>query len=417
VILIRRAIDETLKEKNKRENWLQDKHVMFCWTYTVAESVVFQTLMMALIVLNTISLSSEGYHTTDEDQEILNLINLVCTVMFSIEIVVLIIAYGPKGYAEDPLNLFDAAVVFVSIAETIVSRGSSGGLATAFRALRVIRVVRISRFMRSLRILIGTVQTALPAVGWMILLMVFCIFVFGLMGTQLFRDVFKNPSFEVQTLHPYETIFHGSLNIFQVITLVSFSLFLFFLSHNPFTHTHTHNQDNWPSVMADAWKLTNSYATVLFFVVVVVVGNFLFYYQFIAIVISAFESQVKEKLEYEEVLSQTKSLATYAVQYPKHARRITRRISCCRRFFQIIYCTRCRRDQHQTELKILKTERIIDESAWHGKRHRESSVLEVQTLDKSDDEVDEETKMTGVGSNGKKKCSVCFFLFLDFSFS
>ena len=238
-----------------------------------------------------------------------------------------------------------------------MSRGNTGGVATAFRALRVIRVVRISRFMRSLRILIGTIQSALPAVGWMVLLMIFAIFVFGLMGTQLFREKFENPEFELQTLHPYETIFHGALNVFQIVTL-----------------------DNWPSVMADAWKITGYNVTILYFVAVVIVGNFLFYYQFIAIVISAFESQVKEKLEYEEVLSQTKSLATYAVQYPKHARRATRRISCCRRFFELIYCTKCRTDRRQMELKILKTERIIDESIWHGKRHRGSSRLEVHTV-------------------------------------
>ena len=84
MILIRRAVDETIKEKNKRERWLQDKHVIFCWTYTVAESVVFQTLMMILIVVNTISLSSEGYHTTEEEQDMLNSINLGCTwVIFS----------------------------------------------------------------------------------------------------------------------------------------------------------------------------------------------------------------------------------------------------------------------------------------------------------------------------------------------
>ena len=41
----------------------------------------------------------------------------------------------------------------------------------------------------------------------MVLLMIFAIFVFGLMGTQLFREKFENPEFELQTLHPYETIF------------------------------------------------------------------------------------------------------------------------------------------------------------------------------------------------------------------
>ena len=49
--------------------------------------------MMILIVVNTISLSSEGYHTNEEDQDVLNSINLGCTVVFGIEIIVLIVAY------------------------------------------------------------------------------------------------------------------------------------------------------------------------------------------------------------------------------------------------------------------------------------------------------------------------------------
>jgi hypothetical protein len=49
--------------------------------------------MMILIVVNTISLSSEGYHTNKDDQDVLNSINLGCTVVFGIEIIVLIVAY------------------------------------------------------------------------------------------------------------------------------------------------------------------------------------------------------------------------------------------------------------------------------------------------------------------------------------
>ena len=62
--------------------------------------------MMILIVVNTISLSSEGYHTNEEDQDVLNSINLGCTVVFGIEIIVLIVAY----VVFDPLYYYGGAL-------------------------------------------------------------------------------------------------------------------------------------------------------------------------------------------------------------------------------------------------------------------------------------------------------------------
>ena len=85
---------------------LQTKIARTSHRYTVAESVVFQTLMMILIVVNTISLSSEGYHTNEEDQDVLNSINLGCTVVFGIEIIVLIVAY----VVFDPLYYYGGAL-------------------------------------------------------------------------------------------------------------------------------------------------------------------------------------------------------------------------------------------------------------------------------------------------------------------
>ena len=48
MILIRRAVDETIKEKNKRERWLQDKNVIFCWTYVLEIFLTIYSLQKSL---------------------------------------------------------------------------------------------------------------------------------------------------------------------------------------------------------------------------------------------------------------------------------------------------------------------------------------------------------------------------------
>ena len=48
MILIRRAVDETIKEKNKRERWLHDKNVIFCWTYVLEIFLTIYSLQKSL---------------------------------------------------------------------------------------------------------------------------------------------------------------------------------------------------------------------------------------------------------------------------------------------------------------------------------------------------------------------------------
>ena len=55
MILIRRAVDETIKEKNKRERWLQDKNVIFCWTYVQSFERSFDTYSSTICITGTLS--------------------------------------------------------------------------------------------------------------------------------------------------------------------------------------------------------------------------------------------------------------------------------------------------------------------------------------------------------------------------
>ena len=158
-------------------------------------------------------------------------------------------------------------------------------------------------------------RSSLGQVGWMVVLLGFVVFIFGL-RFQLFHEPFaeamregadlRTPRVEVDILLVLERV--------QVLTL-----------------------DNWPSLMMDAVDVTGNRFSILFFIAVVVVGNYLIFFMFIAIVISAFESQAKDKFDFEDMVARASMMALYR-PYPQYACETTRRIPCCRSFFRFMNC-------------------------------------------------------------------------------
>jgi hypothetical protein len=98
----------------------------------------------------------------DTDSEPYITINLTFTYIFTIDLVVKIIAYGPNFF-KDMMNLFDTAVVAVSMLEIFMGGGSSNLSALrSIRILRAFRVLRITRLIRSLsymKIVMGVITS------------------------------------------------------------------------------------------------------------------------------------------------------------------------------------------------------------------------------------------------------------------
>jgi hypothetical protein len=71
---------------------------------------------MVLIVVNTIILSLDRYPLMPkEDEEVLSYFNIVFTVMFTFEAVIKIVGLGMKEFCADKFNIFDAAIVAISL--------------------------------------------------------------------------------------------------------------------------------------------------------------------------------------------------------------------------------------------------------------------------------------------------------------
>lgn len=105
----------------------------------------------------------------DIDQQKLNdleLMNEIFTWIFIVELVLKLLARGPKKYVAEPMNLLDGGVVTISIIEMIIASqgGEEGGgglqafrTVRVFRTFRVLRVTRILRSLKSMAMIIGVI--------------------------------------------------------------------------------------------------------------------------------------------------------------------------------------------------------------------------------------------------------------------
>ena len=80
-------------------------------------------------------------------------INYACLAVFTLEMIIKLIAHGYKGYVKEAQNIFDGVIVVVSYVEILMNEVNSGAevdfrifrIQRMFRMLRVVRVLKMSR--------------------------------------------------------------------------------------------------------------------------------------------------------------------------------------------------------------------------------------------------------------------------------
>jgi hypothetical protein len=162
----------------------------------VVMTSVFNNLMLAGIMLNTVSLSLDRYPISIEESDRLELINSTCTWFFLGEMITKLVGLGLVTYASDTMNQFDALVVIVSMVELGLAAGdeegeSSNRTLTLFRGFRLLRVFRLFRRWHSFhRMLLKIADTFKDILTFTVLLLII-VLVFSLLGVELFNNYMK----------------------------------------------------------------------------------------------------------------------------------------------------------------------------------------------------------------------------------
>ncbi|RLN86576.1 hypothetical protein BBJ28_00004388 [Nothophytophthora sp. Chile5] len=270
---------------------------------------VFSSLVTSLILLNTVLLSLDQYPVDEQLAATVDVLNFVLTLAFLLEAALKIVGLGWRHWAEDRYNIFDAVVVALGIVEAVVSPPQflSGAAYhvksqsfSGLRSLRIFRLFKLARYIRSwtsLHKLLGLIASAVSEIGNFSVLLFLFMYVYALLGMQMFGNRFRfdaagfplssaaaSTDGDVQVPRAnFDSMLWSGVTVFQILT-----------------------GENWNNVLFDGWRATGI-GGVVYFVSLVVFGNFILLNLFLAILLSHFEdtdnaSQDANGLEEREAL-------------------------------------------------------------------------------------------------------------------
>lgn len=183
----------------------------------------FNSLMTLCVLINTIGMALESYDIEQSMQDNLDLMNEIFTWIFIVELGMKLLARGPKKYVAERMNLLDGGVVLLSIVEMIIqSQGGGSGAGNlqafrtvrVFRTFRVLRVTRILRSLQSMALVIGVIQRAFMDFIWISLLMFVFIFIYTLLGRQIFQGAHDYGQNDEIPRENYETFQIAFITVF-----------------------------------------------------------------------------------------------------------------------------------------------------------------------------------------------------------
>ena len=149
----------------------------------------FESGVSIAILLNLVSMLDRSYLDSSVKVNVVNSIDSVFLLLYYIEMVMRLIAIGPKSFAKDPMNIFDLFVNLMSAID-FFSDGKSG--AQGFQILRAIRVLRFFKILnrfRRMRLLLMSIILSVPfflaAMFITILFLVLC----AVLSSQYFHSI------------------------------------------------------------------------------------------------------------------------------------------------------------------------------------------------------------------------------------
>ncbi|KPP63620.1 hypothetical protein Z043_118101, partial [Scleropages formosus] len=149
------------------------------WHFVVSPS--FEYTVLAMIALNTVVLMMKYYSAPATYDTVLKHLNTAFTVLFSLECVLKILAFGFINYFRDTWNIFDFITVLGSITEIVVDR-------LLFRAARLIKLLRQGY---TIRILLWTFVQSFKALPYVCLLIAMLFFIYAIIGMQVSKFSFQ----------------------------------------------------------------------------------------------------------------------------------------------------------------------------------------------------------------------------------
>ncbi|KAM3872323.1 dihydropyridine-sensitive L-type skeletal muscle calcium channel subunit alpha-1-like [Diretmus argenteus] len=213
----------------------------------IVTSCYFEYLMFFLIMLNTLCLGMQHCNQSSHVTKLSDTLNMIFTVLFTVEMILKLLAFKAKGYFGDPWNVFDFLIVIGSVVDVILSEvdtalASSGGLyclhgcaetnpmqaiadsenarvsITFFRLFRVMRLVKLLNRSEGIRNLLWTFIKSFQALPHVALLIVMLFFIYAVVGMQIFGKIALVDGTQINRNNNFQTFPQAVLMLFRCAT-------------------------------------------------------------------------------------------------------------------------------------------------------------------------------------------------------
>ncbi|KAE8292932.1 Voltage-dependent L-type calcium channel subunit alpha-1F [Larimichthys crocea] len=200
--------------------------------WRIINSSQFEYVMFVLILGNTLTLAVQHYEQSKLFTSIMDILNMIFTVVFTIEMIIKLLALRAHHYFIDPWNSFDALIVVGSVLDIAVSEFSGGGghgegggkgesgkvSITFFRLFRVLRLVKLLSKGEGIRTLLWTFVKSLQALPYVGLLIAMIFFIYAVIGMQTFGKVAVDENTHINRNCNFQTFFMAVLVLFRCAT-------------------------------------------------------------------------------------------------------------------------------------------------------------------------------------------------------
>ncbi|XP_072455049.1 sodium channel protein type 11 subunit alpha isoform X2 [Notamacropus eugenii] len=229
------------------------------------------------IIVNTVFMAMEHYGQTPDFENLLSTGNYVFTGIFVAEMFFKIIALDPYNYFLRPWNIFDSIIVVLSLVEIIITRSffenKNKANLSLLRSLRLLRVFKLAKSWPTLNILIKIIGHSVGALGNLTLVLAIIVFIFSVIGMQLFGNTFNSLSNSMR-LQPRRwhmgDFFHSFLVVFRILC------------------------GEWIDNMWECMRESNDVLCILVFLLILVIGNLVVLNLFIALLLNSFSREERE---------------------------------------------------------------------------------------------------------------------------
>uniref|UniRef100_A0A3Q3QX93 EF-hand domain-containing protein n=1 Tax=Monopterus albus TaxID=43700 RepID=A0A3Q3QX93_MONAL len=246
-----------------------------CWRwlkqrlYTFVTHPFFDLGIIICIILNTIFMAMVHYPMTYELYYKVDIAVLVSvfTLIFTVEMLLKIMALDPYGYFKVGWNIYECIIICGSLINLLLA--NLEGL-SVMELFELMRVLRLARWWPTFNMLLKITYSSLKALGNLTFILFIMVFVFSLVGMQLFQDdnIVENHNITVNSPRWHmQDFFHTFLLIFRILC------------------------GEWIETLWDCMEVSGPISCLIFYLMVLVIGNLLVLTLFLALLLSSFSSE------------------------------------------------------------------------------------------------------------------------------